>query len=101
MTTIRDTRLDKLFIGYVRNSTEMQRDNFSAEFQREWCRRTAADRGWVDVSVREEQGISGQTIEQRPVFQPILADIERGIVGAVAAVDMNRFTRDEDLVDGL
>lgn len=100
MSDLRDPRLDRLFIGYVRNSTEMQRDNYSYEDQVAWCNQKGRELGYANIDIREEQATSGQTIENRPVFQKVLADIARGIVGAVAAVAINRFTRDEHYLDG-
>lgn len=101
MADPRDARLDKLFIGYVRNSTEMQRANYSEEAQRKWCKKTAIDRGYAKYNVREEPATSGQTIEGRPVFKGIIADIKKGIVGAFAAITVDRITRDDDGIDGL
>lgn len=99
---IEELRRQKRFIGYVRNSTEMQRDNFSVEVQRQWCRKAARTLGFDqdNIDIREEQATSGRTITERPVFRQILADIARGVVGVLAAIEVNRLTRDSDYIDG-
>src|SRR5687767_4118974 len=80
----------------------MQRDNFSAEVQRQWCLKTARLYGFErdNIDIREEQATSGRTINDRPVFKAILADIARGVVGVLAAIEVNRLTRDSDYIDG-
>lgn len=95
-------RRQKRFIGYVRNSTEMQRDNFSTEVQRQWCLKTARLYGFErdNIDIREEQATSGRTIDDRPIFKGILADVARGVVGVLAAIEVNRLTRDSDYIDG-
>src|SRR5688500_12807254 len=78
---------------YVRVSTEKQRDNWSVKDQLALAK-LGTDRG-LRVVEYPEQGVSGETIEERPVMQRLLADLDAGRVGAVIAVDWNRLSRDE------
>jgi DNA invertase Pin-like site-specific DNA recombinase len=84
---------------YVRVSTGKQRDNWSVKDQLGLAK-LGEERG-LPVVVYDEQGVSGETIEDRPTMQRLLADVEAGKVAAVIAVDWNRLSRDEDLLDGL
>lgn len=84
---------------YVRVSTEKQRDNWSVKDQLALAK-LGAERG-LPVVEYPEQAVSGETIEERPVMQRLLSDLDAGKVAAVIAVDWNRLSRDEDLLDGL
>jgi len=84
---------------YIRVSTGKQRENWSVQDQRSLAK-LGEERG-LPVVIYDEQGVSGETIEDRPTMQRLLSDVEAGKVGAVIAVDWNRLSRDEDLLDGL
>lgn len=84
---------------YVRVSTGKQRDNWSVADQRALAR-LGEDRGW-SVEIYDEQGVSGETIEARPVMQRLLADVQAGRLVAIICVDWSRLSRDEDNIDGL
>ncbi len=89
----------KLAVDYVRVSTQNQVDNFSVEDQRGLT--TLAERyGFKRVEVREEQGVSAETITARPVMKGILEDIVNGKVGAIIVSSFTRLTRDIDDIDG-
>ena len=47
----------------------------------------------------EEQGISGETLEDRPVMSRLLADMRAGRVAAIIYVATSRLSRDEDIID--
>lgn len=89
----------KLAIVYVRVSTEHQVDNYSVQDQR-GLESLAKRHGFKRVEVREEQGVSAETITARPVMKGILEDIIEGIVGAIIVSSFTRLTRDMDDIDG-
>jgi site-specific DNA recombinase len=89
----------KLAVVYVRVSTENQIDNYSVQDQRSLT--SLAQRyGFERVEVREEQGVSAETITARAVMQGILEDISKEIIGAVTVSSFTRLTRDIDDIDG-
>ena len=55
----------------------------------------------LKVVAYDEQGISGERIEDRPAMQRLLADIQTGKVAAIICVATNRLSRDEDIIDTL
>src|SRR5688500_14379272 len=84
---------------YVRVSTGKQKDNWSVKDQLALGHLGEA-RG-LRVVVYSEQGVSGETIEDRPVMIRLLADIKAGKVAAILCVATSRLSRDEDLLDTL
>src|SRR4030095_16142935 len=91
--------IHKLAIVYVRVSTQYQVDNFSVQDQRSLA--SLAERyGFAGVEVREEQGVSAETITARPVMKRILEDIAKGLIGAIIVSSFTRLTRDMDDIDG-
>src|SRR5438093_107996 len=89
----------KLAVVYVRVSTEYQVDNYSVQDQRSLS--SLAQRyGFERVEVREEQGVSAETITARPVMKGILEDISKAVVGAIIVSSFTRLTRDMDDIDG-
>ena len=90
---------NKLAVVYVRVSTDRQIDNYSVQDQRSLSS-LAARYGFDLVEVREEQGISAETITARPVMKAILEEISNGSVGAIIVSSFTRLTRDMDDIDG-
>lgn len=90
---------NKLAVVYVRVSTEYQVDNFSVQDQRS-LESLAARYGFTRVEVREEQGVSAETITARLVMKELLEDISGEIVGAIIVSSFTRLTRDMDDIDG-
>src|SRR5436309_9244929 len=85
MHKIRPRHLDRLAIVYVRQSTPHQvannRESTDLQYQ---LRRRAVGLGWTDdrvVVIDDDQGISGQSVENRPGFQRLLAEVSLGHVG--------------------
>jgi DNA invertase Pin-like site-specific DNA recombinase len=94
---IRPRHLDRLAIVYVRQSTPHQvanhRESTDLQYQ---LRRRAVGLGWAEdrvVVIDEDQGISGQSMEDRPGFQRLLAEVSLGHVGIVSGREMSRLAR--------
>jgi DNA invertase Pin-like site-specific DNA recombinase len=94
---IRGRHLDRLAIVYVRQSTPHQvaghRESGDLQYQ---LRRRASDLGWPDarvVVIDDDQGISGQAIDNRPGFQRLLAEVSLGRVGIVFGREVSRLSR--------
>src|SRR5436309_12459527 len=97
MHKIRPRHLDRLAIVYVRQSTPHQvvsnRESTDLQYQ---LRRRAVGLGWADdrvVAIDDDQGISGQAVENRPGFQRSLAEVSLGHVGIVFGREMSRLAR--------
>src|SRR6266542_3905946 len=84
---------------YVRVSTGKQKDNWSVKDQLGLARLGEERR--LRVVLYEEQGVSGETIEDRPVMTRLLSDVKRGKVAAIIGVSTSRLSRDEDILDTL
>jgi DNA invertase Pin-like site-specific DNA recombinase len=94
---VRPRHLDRLAVVYVRQSTAQQvtghRESADLQYQ---LRRRAVDFGWSEARVLvidEDQGISGQSVENRPGFQRLLAEISLDHVGIVFGREMSRLAR--------
>src|SRR6266513_5702855 len=94
---IRGRHLDRLAIVYVRQSSPHQvaehRESADLQYQ---LRQRAVGLGWSDARVLvidDDQGISGQAIDNRPGFQRLLAEISLDHVGVVFGRDMSRLAR--------
>src|SRR4051812_21894296 len=94
---IRPRHLDRLAIVYVRQSTPHQvashRESADLQYQ---LRRRAVALGWADdrvVVIDDDQGISGASVENRPGFQRLLAEVSLGHVGVVFGREMSRLSR--------
>lgn len=90
---------NKKAVVYVRVSTQYQVDNYSVQDQRSLAS-LAARYGFAEVEVREEQGVSAETITARPVMKTLLEEIANGTVGAIIVSSFTRLTRDIDDIDG-
>jgi DNA invertase Pin-like site-specific DNA recombinase len=94
---IRGRHLDRLAIVYVRQSTSHQvadhRESADLQYQ---LRQRAIQLGWPDARVLvidDDQGISGQSIDNRPGFQRLLAEVSLGRVGIVFGREVSRLSR--------
>jgi DNA invertase Pin-like site-specific DNA recombinase len=94
---IRSRHLDRLAIVYVRQSTPHQvadhRESADLQYQ---LRRRAIDLGWSEARVLvidEDQGVSGQAIDNRPGLQRLLAEVSLGRVGIVFGREVSRLSR--------
>jgi DNA invertase Pin-like site-specific DNA recombinase len=89
--------LDKRAVVYVRQSTPQQvaEHRESADLQYQLVRR-AVELGWPEprvLVIDEDQGKSGQSADNRPGFQRLLAEISLGHVGLVLGREMSRLAR--------
>ncbi len=89
--------LDRLAVVYVRQSTPQQvadhRESADLQYQLR-CR--AVEFGWAEARVLvidDDQGISGQSVENRLGFQRLLAEVSLGHVGIVFGREMSRLAR--------
>ena len=75
-------------LGYVRVSTEQQRDSgLGMDAQVAAITQAAEQRGWELVDVLKDNGSSGTTTDGRPGLQELLERIEPGQVLLVAKLD--------------
>lgn len=89
--------LDRLAIVYVRQSTPHQvaehRESADLQYQLR-CR--AVSLGWADARILvidDDQGVSGQAVDNRPGFQRLLAEVSLGRVGIVFGREVSRLSR--------
>jgi DNA invertase Pin-like site-specific DNA recombinase len=94
---IRPRHLDRLAVVYIRQSTPQQvitnRESTDLQYQ---LRRRAVGLGWADdrvLLIDDDQGISGQSVENRPGFQRLLAEVSLGHVGIVFGREVSRLAR--------
>ena len=96
-TAISDRHLSKLAIVYVRQSTMQQVCDHHESRDRQYALADyAVTLGWPKeriVVIDEDQGRSGRTIEQRPVFQRLLAEVTLDHVGLVLGLELSRLSR--------
>jgi site-specific DNA recombinase len=91
----------RLAVGYVRVSTEEQRDNFSVREQRDIIMRRFKEHGYARIEIREEQAVSGENIKDRPVVRGIIEGVKADKIAAIGVSDLSRLSRDKDCTDGL
>lgn len=96
-------REGKRYISYKRVSTEMQVDGFSLEGQNSRITRFGEREEMICVGEYEDAGKSGKSIEGRPDFKRMLADIENGLeVDYVLVYKLSRFGRNAaDILNSL
>lgn len=94
---IRPRHRDRLAVVYIRQSTPQQvasnRESADLQYQ---LRQRAVTLGWADdrvLVIDDDQGISGTSVENRPGFQRLLAEVSLGHVGVVFGREMNRLAR--------
>jgi len=94
---IRPRHIDRLAIVYIRQSTTQQvvnnRESTALQYE---LRQRAVGFGWADdrvLVIDDDQGISGQSVENRPGFQRLLAEVSLGQVGIVFGREMSRLSR--------
>jgi DNA invertase Pin-like site-specific DNA recombinase/ribosomal protein L28 len=88
-------RLQRPAVVYVRQSSQRQlvHNTESARLQYAMVERVRA-LGWKEVEIiDEDQGRSATTTSGRTGFQRMVADVALGKVGAVAAIEVSRFAR--------
>jgi DNA invertase Pin-like site-specific DNA recombinase len=94
---LRPWRLDRAAIVYVRQSTPQQVLDHQESTARQYA---LADRavalGWPRdrvVTIDDDLGKSGQSIEGRPGFQRLLAEVALDHVGLILGLEMSRLAR--------
>jgi DNA invertase Pin-like site-specific DNA recombinase len=94
---IRPRHRDRLAVVYIRQSTPQQvasnRESADLQYQ---LRQRAVALGWTDdrvLVIDDDQGISGTSVENRPGFQRLLAEVSLGHVGVVFGREMSRLAR--------
>jgi DNA invertase Pin-like site-specific DNA recombinase len=94
---VQDRHRDRLAIVYVRQSTPQQvvehRESAALQYQ---LRQRAVELGWPPsrvLVIDDDQGCSGQSIEGRPGFQRLLAEVGLDHVGIVFGREMSRLAR--------
>jgi DNA invertase Pin-like site-specific DNA recombinase len=94
---IRPRHQDRLAVVYVRQSSPHQvaENRESADLQYQLGRR-AVELGWPQprvLVIDDDQGRSGLSIDNRPGFQRLLAEVSLGHVGIVFGREMSRLAR--------
>src|SRR5277367_1622384 len=94
---LRDEHFSKLAIVYVRQSNPQQIFDHQESRERQYALADyAATLGWPReriLVIAEDQGRSGRTLEQRPGFQRLLAEVTLDHVGFVLGLELNRLSR--------
>ncbi len=85
---------------YLRVSSPGQVEKFSLPAQRRILTEHCERQGW-QYEVYEDAGISGETLDARPGMLRLLADARAGRIGVALAVELERFSRSQDLFDWL
>jgi len=88
---------------YPRVSTEMQVDGYSLDGQKNSLKKYADREEMLIVDIYEDAGKSGKSIEGRPAFQKMLADIEGGLqIDYILVYKLSRFGRNAaDILNSL
>lgn len=82
---------------YCRVSSDRQREKSTIQSQKDILPKLAQDNGFKIVKTYVDDGISGETIEERPGFMQLLADAEEKRFDAVFVIDYDRLSRASDL----
>lgn len=94
---ISDRHLSQLAIVYVRQSSTQQIFDHKESRERQYALADyAATLGWPReriLVIDEDQGRSGRTVEQRPGFQRLLAEVTLDHVGLVLGLELSRLSR--------
>ncbi|MEX0685310.1 MAG: recombinase family protein [Balneolales bacterium] len=80
--------------GYVRVSSEDQKENTSLEDQRQMIKEYCKRHGYQLTKIYADEGISGRTTIKRHGIQQALADAERGLFDVLIVKNLKRFGRD-------
>ena len=97
LTAIADRHRSKLAIVYVRQSSTQQIFDHQESRQRQYALADyAATLGWPRERIAvidDDQGRSGRTVEHRPGFQRLLAEVTLDHVGIVLGLEISRLSR--------
>ncbi len=78
---------------YMRVSSDRQREKTTIQSQKDILPKVARDQGFKIVGTYIDDGISGETIEDRPGFMQLLSDAEDKKFDAVFVIDLDRLSR--------
>src|SRR5258707_15847361 len=96
-TAINDRHLSRLAIVYVRQSNTQQLVDHQGSRERPYALADdAATLGWPRdriLVIDDDQGRSGRTVEQRPGFQRLLAEVTLDHGGLVVGLAISRLSR--------
>src|SRR6516164_6020661 len=96
-TSLGDRHLSKLAIVYVRQSSTPQILDHQESRRRQYALADyAAALGWPReriLVIDDDQGRSGRTVQQRPGFQRLLAEVTMDHVGIVLGLEISRLSR--------
>ena len=94
---LRPWHLDRVAIVYVRQSTPQQVLEHKDSTARQYAlAERAAALGWPRdrvITIDDDLGKSGQSIEGRPGFQRLLAEVALDHVGLILGLEMSRLAR--------
>jgi DNA invertase Pin-like site-specific DNA recombinase len=97
LSAISDRHLSRLAIVYVRQSNTQQIFDHQESRERQYALADyAAALGWPRdriLVIDDDQGRSGRTVEQRPGFQRLLAEVTLDHVGIVMGLEISRLSR--------
>ncbi len=85
---------------YARTSTDRQRERHTIDSQLRILPEYAEKRGWKIFNIYVDDGISGETIEERPKFSRLLEDAEQGCFNVVLVIDLDRIVRSKSSLQG-
>lgn len=78
---------------YVRQSEDKTGEGAAVDRQERDCRLLAEAKGWEVATVYRDNSISASTGKNRPGFEQLVGDIERGRVDALVVWHLDRLTR--------
>ncbi|MGE5446075.1 MAG: recombinase family protein [Ignavibacteriales bacterium] len=85
---------------YARVSTERQKEKHTIASQLSILPELIKQKGYIQAQEPYiDDGISGETIEERPAMTALLEDAERGLFDAVFVIDIDRLTRAKKSID--
>src|SRR5260370_29855115 len=81
--------------GYVRRSSEMQKDNYSIDAQKRAIKDACRLRGLPEPIFYEddERSARGEQIAKRPAFKQLLDDVQAGRVHIIVVHTLDRWSR--------
>ena len=83
-----------MLVGYIRVSTEEQADSgLGLTAQKTAIDAECAARGWTLTAIRQDAGLSGKSIANRPGLVAALEDVESGGVGGIIVAKLDRLSR--------
>ena len=83
---------------YCRVSSDRQREKSTIQSQKDILPKLAADKGYSVVATYVDDGISGETIEDRPAFKKLLQEADEKHFDAVFVIDYDRLSRASDIL---